>query len=216
MYRLAVRSHLRPRFAHILEHYGHARSRRRVSARHGESPCTFYHFLHCIYVVCYMGQVEDEEEAPISRWTDILQRQSGRSSFLGLATLKMKVSFRMKAIIAAADNEGKLPNGYPYYRVSILRCLYADCRPFTAQARFLCVRTRVLRTLVKRLPKFFLACSYQSQSAFLLYFRIFVVLQYTSTYCDFAVFTRSAQRIFCLAFPKCFLLSSTGLYYQCR
>ena len=34
-------SHLRPRFAYILDQYGHARSRRRASARRGEAPC--YH-----------------------------------------------------------------------------------------------------------------------------------------------------------------------------
>ena len=35
---LAVLSHSRPRFAYTLNHCGHARSRRRASARRGESP----------------------------------------------------------------------------------------------------------------------------------------------------------------------------------
>ena len=45
MHPLAVQSHLRPRFAYILDHYGHARSRKRASARRGESPLynTRYH-----------------------------------------------------------------------------------------------------------------------------------------------------------------------------
>ena len=35
---VSVLSYLQPRFAYILDHYEHARSRRRVSVRHGEAP----------------------------------------------------------------------------------------------------------------------------------------------------------------------------------
>ena len=38
---LTVLSHLRPRFADIPDNYGHARSRRRASARHGEAPLQY-------------------------------------------------------------------------------------------------------------------------------------------------------------------------------
>ena len=44
MHSLAVLSHLRPRVAYILDHYGHARSRRRASARRVKVP--FYVYLH--------------------------------------------------------------------------------------------------------------------------------------------------------------------------
>ena len=38
-------SHLRPRFAYILDHYGHARRRRRASARRGEAPLYSIRFM---------------------------------------------------------------------------------------------------------------------------------------------------------------------------
>ena len=38
MHPLAVLLHLRPRFAYILDYYGHARGRRRASAHRGEAP----------------------------------------------------------------------------------------------------------------------------------------------------------------------------------
>ena len=40
---LTLLSHLRPRFSYVLGHYGHARSRRRASARRGDPPPPFKH-----------------------------------------------------------------------------------------------------------------------------------------------------------------------------
>ena len=47
MHSLAVLTQLKPRFAYLLDHFGHARSRRRESARLGESPLYLVNVLPC-------------------------------------------------------------------------------------------------------------------------------------------------------------------------
>ena len=80
MHPLAVLSHLRPRFAYILDHYGRARSRRRASARHGEDP------LHQVLNIwCqYMTRGIFSEDTPRSLFRLIVQRYSSEKCSPGI------------------------------------------------------------------------------------------------------------------------------------
>lgn len=63
MHLLAVKSHLRPRFGYIFDHYGNTRSRRRASARRGESR------LYPLYLLgrrCHTAvSLEEQSLAPL-------------------------------------------------------------------------------------------------------------------------------------------------------